>query len=117
MIRTEKMRIAALAFASTMITVGWGATSASAAPQEYCHSHYVTGKQASGAKLSKAKQRARSKWSNKAESVFGSRGGNWQIARHKQYLCGRAGLYYCQAKAVPCMSRGPSSGGSQKPIN
>jgi hypothetical protein len=89
-----------------------------AANADYCHNYYVTGKTASAAKRSKAEKRARSKWSAKAVSVKGGRWGDWNIAKSKGYTCWRAGLYYCKAKAVPCLYRKASSGnGTQKPIN
>ena len=110
-------RIAVLAFGSAMMALGWGVTAASAT--QYCHNYVVTGKQASAATLSKAKERARRKWSEKAVAVYTSRGGNWSIARQKEYNCGRAGLYYCRARAVPCINRATATGpkSNQKPIN
>lgn len=85
-----------------------------------CHNYIVTGKTASAASVSKAKERARAKWSDKAVSVKGGRWGSWRIAKQKQYLCGRAGLVYCKAKAVPCLTAASSSSGpisKTKPAN
>jgi hypothetical protein len=116
--RTSATGIIATAFAIGMLAFSGGTTGAVAASGDYCHNYYVTGKQASGATLSKAKQRARGKWTSKAVSVMGSRAGDWSIAKSKGYQCGRAGLFYCQAKAVPCKWRASSAGnGNTKPIN
>ncbi|MEM7399920.1 MAG: hypothetical protein AAF354_13420, partial [Pseudomonadota bacterium] len=97
-----------LAFASAMLASGLAATPAAAT--QYCHNYVVTGDHASGATLSAAKERARRKWSEKAVAVYTTRGGNWTIASDKEYQCGRAGIFYCQARAVPCLNRAKANG-------
>lgn len=116
-----------LTTATAMTLLGFG-PAAQASPA-ICHDYLVTGKTASAASISKAKERARSKWSDKAVSVKGGRWGSWRIARQKKYLCSRAGLIYCQARAVPCLKAAtsstggpipktkPASGKQSKPIN
>lgn len=103
-------RLAILLIAATMISASptplWtGTIEARAASQDYCHNYLVRGKKASAVKKSKAKKKARKKWSKKAVSVMGPRSGNWDIATHKDYQCVRAGIWYCKAIAVPCMYR------------
>ncbi|MEZ5809881.1 MAG: hypothetical protein R3D45_00575 [Rhizobiaceae bacterium] len=115
-------RIALCGCIATLVATGYGTTVATAANVDYCHNYRVTGKQASAGKLSKARQRARDKWSSKAVSVKGSRWGDWSIALDKEYICSRAGLYYCKAKAAPCLYRKsretkPAYPGATKPIN
>lgn len=81
-------------------------TSSTATAAAICHNYIVTGSRASGVRQSKAKQRARKKWRDKAVSVKGGRWGDWSIASHKSYDCRRAGIWYCNAKAVPCLTGG-----------
>lgn len=113
--RHTKFKIATIAVAWAAVTIGSGMTNPAAA--RHCLGNSVTGKKASAVKLSKAKQRARSKWTSKAKSAFGTRGDSWSSARHKGYSCAKAGIWYCRASAMPCTSTATSSGGSQKPIN
>lgn len=115
-------RIALCTCIAAIIATGYGTAGATAATTDYCHNYRITGKQASAAKLSKAKQRARSKWSDKVFSIKGGHWGSWNIALDKEYICGRAGLYYCKAKAAPCLYRKsretkPAYPGATKPIN
>ena len=98
------------------LAINGATTPAWSATIDRCHNFFVTGKTASAVKISKAKQRARGKWSKKAVATMGGRSGDWSIARHKSYICSRAGLHYCKAKAVPCLFRKTGSGNNQKKL-
>lgn len=82
-----------------------------------CHNYLVKGKMASAAKQSKAKERARDKWFEKVVSIKGGRWGNWRIAKQKEYLCGYAGRWYCNARAQPCLKAASTHGLDTKPAN
>ena len=98
-------KIALGACIAAIIATGYSTASATAATADYCHNYRITGKKVSAAKLADAHKKARSKWSSKAVSLKGGHWGDWGIALDKEYICSRAGLYYCQAKAAPCLYR------------
>lgn len=102
--------IAIAAIAASVATAGLMVqpmvTQSTAEAAAICHNYIVTGARASGVREAKAKQRARKKWRDKAVSIKGGRWGDWSIASSKSYDCRRAGIWYCNARAVPCLTGG-----------
>ena len=86
--------------------------------KDICEQRLEVTAQAAG--KSRAKKKAREKWSARAVRFYGGRWGDWELALDKRFHCGGTGLpirsHYCIASAHPCLARKNYSG-AQKPIN
>lgn len=85
--------------------------------QDVCHITQIPGHYASGARKSKAVERAIRKWAGEVAKVKGGRWNNWNLAKNKHIDCGSgfATIKKCIVYAVPCLSRRSST--KTKPIN
>lgn len=85
--------------------------------KDVCHITQIPGHYASGARKSKARERAIRKWAGEVARVKGKGWNNWTLAKNRYIDCGTgfSTIKKCIAYAVPCLSRISST--KSKPVN
>lgn len=95
---------AALSLGLAVAVAGMLASSPANAAGKVCYKGgQAYSKIASGARKSKAKERARRKWNDYAMRLMGTSRANWNNAKYRGYHCNRKGIWYCRAIATPCI--------------
>ena len=94
--------VATLATIGTLVTVSSGAQAACYAGNTGLDGHRLASANKSGVFKSKAQERARGSWNDRAQSLMGTSRANWGNAQNRDYYCHHAFVWHCTAYARPC---------------